>query len=262
MAESIESFPCREPAHPDMESMTERLLSFYTRDRIWPSHGLAPPCFDLATAGFFYTGVEDRVKCWYCNGGLETWSIDDDAWEEHAKYFPLCEFLLNRMGSEFAHRVVFNTLRVRRPNSYNTTNSPSARRVEHLLQLGQLIRRVIRETEETFDFPPRYHSDPPTGEPGGASPRPAGEVLMGGLPHSNVEAPPGPAEINPPLPDDVRNLESVTAEDECKVCLAARADALIMLCGHLCCCTTCASALHTCPVCRGAIGRIIKVFRV
>jgi len=35
-----------------------------------------------------YLGERDRVKCWYCNGGLQNWDPDDEPWTEHAKWFP------------------------------------------------------------------------------------------------------------------------------------------------------------------------------
>ncbi|CAK8685763.1 unnamed protein product [Clavelina lepadiformis] len=41
--------------------------------------------YELAEAGWCYTGDKDRVKCWYCSGVLQKWNVDDDPWEEHAK---------------------------------------------------------------------------------------------------------------------------------------------------------------------------------
>ena len=34
-------------------------------------------------------GERDRVKCWYCNGGMQNWERNDIPWEEHAKWFPM-----------------------------------------------------------------------------------------------------------------------------------------------------------------------------
>ncbi|KAK3585125.1 hypothetical protein CHS0354_034255 [Potamilus streckersoni] len=47
----------------------------------------------LAAAGFYYTGQEDIVRCYACDGGLKKWAPGDDAWEEHCKWFPDCPHL-------------------------------------------------------------------------------------------------------------------------------------------------------------------------
>ena len=40
---------------------------------------------NLCNAGFLYEGIKDRVKCFWCDGALETWGKGDDPWVEHAK---------------------------------------------------------------------------------------------------------------------------------------------------------------------------------
>uniref|UniRef100_A0A4W2G4P3 NLR family apoptosis inhibitory protein n=1 Tax=Bos indicus x Bos taurus TaxID=30522 RepID=A0A4W2G4P3_BOBOX len=47
----------------------------------------------LAKAGFFYTGKSDIVQCYSCGGYLHDWKEGDDPLEEHAKFFPNCQFL-------------------------------------------------------------------------------------------------------------------------------------------------------------------------
>lgn len=55
-------------------------------------------------------------------------------------------------------------------------------------------------------------------------------------------------------------------ETDCCVCFEGAKDTLIAPCGHVCCCNRCATRLHMrkdpCPVCRGAIQGIFKVFNV
>jgi len=63
----------------------------------------------------FFKGVRDRVKCFYCNGGLQNWRQNDNPWEEHAKWYPICEFLLQRRGPEFIHNVVARFPNINRP---------------------------------------------------------------------------------------------------------------------------------------------------
>ena len=64
-------------------------------------------------------GERDRAKCWYCNGGLQNWEPTDQPWIEHAKWFPLCEYLLQQKGVEFVQQVVSQFQHLRRPNLTN-----------------------------------------------------------------------------------------------------------------------------------------------
>ncbi|XP_015674048.1 baculoviral IAP repeat-containing protein 1 [Protobothrops mucrosquamatus] len=63
-----------------------RLESFKT----WPQDAHADPAI-LAKAGFFYTGRNDTVQCFYCSGYVYNWEETDDPWEEHVKFFPHCK---------------------------------------------------------------------------------------------------------------------------------------------------------------------------
>ncbi|PIK44269.1 baculoviral IAP repeat-containing protein 2 [Apostichopus japonicus] len=70
----------------------------------WPNNHSQIPA-NLARAGFFATGNGDEVKCFYCGGGLKDWSIGDEAWEEHARWFTRCEWLLQQRGPAFVDAV-------------------------------------------------------------------------------------------------------------------------------------------------------------
>ncbi|XP_008578982.1 PREDICTED: baculoviral IAP repeat-containing protein 7 [Galeopterus variegatus] len=87
-------------AFPGMGSEELRLASFYD----WPPTTGVPPEL-LAAAGFFHTGQQDKVRCFFCYGGLQSWERGDDPWTEHAKWFPRCQFLLQSKGRDFVHRV-------------------------------------------------------------------------------------------------------------------------------------------------------------
>ncbi|XP_050098585.1 death-associated inhibitor of apoptosis 2 [Anopheles aquasalis] len=45
---------------------------------------------ELAKAGFYYTHHSDEVKCAWCSGVIGRWEVGDDAFREHAKFFPGC----------------------------------------------------------------------------------------------------------------------------------------------------------------------------
>ena len=74
--------------HSDMKYAKVRLNTFKT----WPKQ-MRPCKYELASAGFVYTGESDRVRCFHCNVTIHNWEIDDDAWKEHFKWGENCEFL-------------------------------------------------------------------------------------------------------------------------------------------------------------------------
>merc|ERR1719348_689904 len=77
------------PAHQRFVTVASRLETFDT----WPP-GLTQKPKEMVEAGFFYVGRSDQVKCFYCNGGLESWQPEDSAIEEHRKWFPSCTYLM------------------------------------------------------------------------------------------------------------------------------------------------------------------------
>ncbi|CAN0515256.1 unnamed protein product [Ectocarpus sp. 12 AP-2014] len=50
-------------------------------------------------------------------------------------------------------------------------------------------------------------------------------------------------------------------EERCKICHMGSVDALLLPCGHLCACHSCASVLVVCPICRADIYRVQPVYR-
>nr|AMY56537.1 IAP7 [Botryllus schlosseri] len=89
-------FNCANPTSPAYTGKSQRLSTF----KNWNKHNILSPD-KLADAGLFYLGERDRCKCFYCNGGLQNWVAGDDPMEEHAKYFPQCEYVLSRMGPDY-----------------------------------------------------------------------------------------------------------------------------------------------------------------
>ncbi|XP_013396547.1 baculoviral IAP repeat-containing protein 7-A-like [Lingula anatina] len=73
------------PARPELSSFPARLATFAR----WPP-GIKQTPNVLAEAGLYYLGVNDSVKCFFCDGGLCNWQPTDDPWEEHKTWFPQC----------------------------------------------------------------------------------------------------------------------------------------------------------------------------
>ncbi|XP_020851853.1 baculoviral IAP repeat-containing protein 2-like isoform X1 [Phascolarctos cinereus] len=79
-----------------MQTHAARMKTFVT----WPPQIPVHP-EQLASAGFYYIGCDDDVKCFCCDGGLRCWESGDDPWVEHAKWFPRCEYLNRMKGQQF-----------------------------------------------------------------------------------------------------------------------------------------------------------------
>ncbi|XP_045769832.1 baculoviral IAP repeat-containing protein 7-B [Maniola jurtina] len=82
--------------HPSRAALAARLATFER----WPADRAQAPR-TLADAGFFYTGIDDQVRCFYCDGGLGKWEAGDAPWSEHAHWFPHCGYVLLVKGQEF-----------------------------------------------------------------------------------------------------------------------------------------------------------------
>ncbi|KAL2311087.1 hypothetical protein Nmel_002774 [Mimus melanotis] len=88
----------------------------------------------LARAGFYYTGVQDKVKCFSCGLTLDNWQPGDNAMEKHKQLYPSCSFVqrmlsVNNLGlssrSAFSPSVV-NSLS---PSLRSIALSPSLEQV-------------------------------------------------------------------------------------------------------------------------------------
>jgi len=105
-------FACSNPVNPHMRSLESRLSTYRSG---WQASRVRATPKQLAETGLYFLGERDRLKCWYCNGGLQNWEFDDDPWFEHAKWFPTCDFLLQMKGPDYVHDVARRFPNLRRP---------------------------------------------------------------------------------------------------------------------------------------------------
>uniref|UniRef100_S4RCZ8 RING-type E3 ubiquitin transferase n=1 Tax=Petromyzon marinus TaxID=7757 RepID=S4RCZ8_PETMA len=75
------------PSNSEMCVEANRLLSFST----WPESSPVRPA-DLARAGLYYVGPNDRVACFYCSGVMRDWEEGDVPAKEHERHFSTCAF--------------------------------------------------------------------------------------------------------------------------------------------------------------------------
>ena len=89
------------PCNPNFAVEASRLESYRGK---WPSNVAQSPDL-LSSAGFFYVGYADNVKCFFCDGGLYNWESNDEPWTEHARWYPDCGFLKQVKGTTFIKKV-------------------------------------------------------------------------------------------------------------------------------------------------------------
>lgn len=88
------------PKRKDFLTVESRLGSY----SVWPDRVSQKPN-DLADAGFFYCGLSDHVRCFHCGNGLRNWEKDDVPWNEHARWYPECSYVLLKKGQDFIDKV-------------------------------------------------------------------------------------------------------------------------------------------------------------
>lgn len=98
----------------------------------WPERVVQKPS-EMAEAGFFYCGLSDHVRCFHCGSGLRNWEIDDKPWEQHARWYPDCNFVLLSKGQEFIDKV----RRENPPYLRSTTASKESKPRKVLASSGQ-----------------------------------------------------------------------------------------------------------------------------
>ncbi|KAK3866346.1 hypothetical protein Pcinc_028114 [Petrolisthes cinctipes] len=122
----------------------------------WPE-GVQQRPADLAEAGFFYCGLSDHVRCFHCGNGLRNWESEDVPWEEHARWYPECTFVLLKRGQEFIDQVrrerppyIRTQPSAAKPGASNAASTPvssvrstvSDRELETLMELD-IIKSVM-----------------------------------------------------------------------------------------------------------------------
>uniref|UniRef100_A0A8C9X993 Baculoviral IAP repeat containing 2 n=1 Tax=Sander lucioperca TaxID=283035 RepID=A0A8C9X993_SANLU len=184
---------------------------------------------ELAKAGFYFLGQGDRV-CFCCDGGLRCWESGDDAWVEHAKWFPLCEYLLQEKGQEFVHQIQAHF-----PRLFEQVS-----REQHRNMLVVQIFKVLDQCR---------------GPEKGGGARDAGA--------EKCRPTCWKMEINlfffaeVPMEEQMWRLQE---ERTCMVCMDKEVNIVFIPCGHLVVCKECAPSLRKCPICRALVKGTVRTF--
>ena len=85
----------------------------------------------MVDAGFYCIGSGNSVCCFYCGGGL--FYSCDNPWYKHAKWFPMCKFVLKKQGVNYLGKLCQKHLDLHRPEIKNPTRSLAANRLRSML---------------------------------------------------------------------------------------------------------------------------------
>ncbi|XP_072222377.1 baculoviral IAP repeat-containing protein 7 [Leuresthes tenuis] len=268
--------------YPEMEAEDSRLTTFHN----WPTDASVQPDA-LTRAGFFYTGHGDNVKCFFCDGGLRNWEPGDDPWQEHAKWFPRCEFLIQSRGQEYisniqdAHFQMGDTM----GGSQTSTGRDIGSRndvvgglgvssamlspvVQTVLQMGFEASLVESLVQSKYLLTGQYytsvsdlvtdvlqaeeedrHRGPNSREP---------EMRQGSSAGNVRQQTPVRQKVKDPSSEEL--LRQLQEERTCKVCMDKMVSIVFIPCGHLVVCGDCAASLRHCPICRAVIRGSVRAF--
>ncbi|KAI8745585.1 E3 ubiquitin-protein ligase XIAP [Biomphalaria glabrata] len=257
------------PKRVEYALKSERLKTYST----WPrGHRLQPS--DLADAGFYFAGYGDCARCFYCGGGLRNWDDEDDVWVEHARWFPKCSFIRQRMGQVFVDTV---------QEMHKTFDKISFDAVTNKMGIEWLAAYPLDRGEETLRRDPAVRAVSELGIPQNFVIEMAKCIKAE---DSNLSADKILAKINAeknevavsPVENRLPNVSPASAHEieiirrlkennnvlrqqtTCKICMDREVDIVFLPCGHLVSCTECAVAMKDCPVCRAHVKGTVRAF--
>lgn len=226
-----------------MESFDERLCSFA---------GIQHPVDHerLARAGFYSTGTADKVLCFCCGGGLKGWQPEEDPWEEHAKHYPGCRFLLAEKGQEFVNSVQLQSPRQNGATSSHQNGFSGER--------NGVLRAAMAQEAMAMGI-----------EPSVVEKSILEKISRTGVGYSSLEElmedcqntqESNPANSQEQEEDPLEKLRKLQMEKLCKICMDRDICIVLIPCGHLVTCKECSLSLIKCPICCGAISQKVKTY--
>ena len=249
--------------HSEYASYDARLSTFET----WPKF-MPQTKQQLADAGFYYTGKGDQTLCYHCGGGLKDWEPEDDPWEQHAKWFSKCYYLLMVKGQDYVNKITGQHISPPSKEVNSKTevvcylykvNESICSYTSHLFQetmqmsLPSFIKKVEPVAMET-EGKEEAECDPgPSSESKGSNNSQLANTIG-----SNAASIKGRTEdvtntgtqYNKPI-DDARM---------CKICYNGELGVVFLPCGHIVACVKCAPGMTTCAVCREPVTMTVRAF--
>ncbi|XP_060575389.1 baculoviral IAP repeat-containing protein 7-A-like [Ruditapes philippinarum] len=279
------------PKHPDYALFSARQSSF----SLWPENHEIDPAI-LSQAGFYFAGMGDCVRCFFCGGGMKNWEGEDNPWVEHARWFPDCEYVKLCKGNSFSN--ICNSAKL----SDNAVINESQQHVENIpddqtiLDINCVAAKLVLAMGYTqHDVENGLMS---ARKKYGSSEMKA-QYIIEFLQEINKEVPNKQQTVSgkPEITEHESNVASggtssnlyktvndVTVKDTntriksekqhlleenrrlkalmtCKICLDKEAVVAFLPCGHLTSCEQCAKSLKKCAICRKDVAATVRVYQ-
>lgn len=106
----------------------------------------------FAEAGFFYTGVDDRIQCFHCSLSLQHWSgeINGDPWETHAALFPYCAHMRQCKGDKYILNILEKQPMQAQPKPLRDNKNEERERTEDVEESISLDIDILEKENETL----------------------------------------------------------------------------------------------------------------
>ncbi|XP_059202015.1 E3 ubiquitin-protein ligase XIAP [Centropristis striata] len=205
----------------------------------------------LARAGFYSSGQGDRVVCFRCGGGLKGWQPEEDPWEEHAKHYPGCSFLLTEKGQEFVNNIQLQD--PRRNGAASSHQNGFSGHGNEVLQCAMAQQAIGMGLEPSVVEKTILEKISRTGSDYSSL-----EALMEDCLNRTPES--ANAQSQEKDEDPLEKLRKLQMERTCKICMDRDICMVFIPCGHLVSCKQCSESLIKCPICCGAITQKIKTY--
>ncbi|XP_052244011.1 baculoviral IAP repeat-containing protein 7-B-like isoform X2 [Dreissena polymorpha] len=240
--------------HPEMSSSEKRLDTFRNPN----FHSVISPQ-RMAGAGLYFTGEDDLVRCFACDGGFRNWEVYDDPWTEHCRWFPSCRFSREVKGDAFIETVQRQTTGAR--PSYTNTETETRHQNDLMMDSEiEMLRVTIVDdmgfSDDTFKTAIREVKKKNGTIPSIDDVIALIEIMNIQGPGSNGDTFNQECVHDDPLTENqlLKNLLL------CMRCKSKDANVLFLPCAHHRMCTDCALGIETCPVCLQKIQSIVQTF--
>lgn len=242
---------------PHLEIEANRLKTF----KEWPINLKMRPA-ELSDAGFFYTGMGDRVQCFSCAGGLKNWEEDDVAWEQHALWYPNCDYLKLIRGQKYIDAV--QAIHRQKQEQQSQSSSGGEDEEEQAGEDTTLGAGDVSAASVSRDEVPCLLRRTRDSTPGASS-----SSLSANREVRKTRSRKHGSSTHPEA--DLKSAEAILAAKSakpsevpetklCKICYECEFNTAFIPCGHVVACAKCASAVTTCPMCREPFDSVTRIY--